>query len=127
MLFLGLFLAKDLLDTSIPEKVMRQVEVDPMVGRLATQVNKRLFNGANNAYGILKKSIFYLKARERLRDRMQHCTRLAMTTTLGDWNHFPLPNYLFPLYHLVRPIRLASKYWLKPLWNFCSKPAGLAD
>jgi hypothetical protein len=116
MLFLGLFLAKDLLDTSIPEKVMEQVEADPMVRKIARQVQKRLFHRANGSSGILEKSIFYLKARERMRDQIQYCLRLGMTTTPRDWNLFSLPNHLFPLYIFIRPIRLASKYWLKPLW-----------
>ena len=115
MLFLGLLLAKDLLDAPIPEEVMKNVDADPMVGRLAQKVEARVFRRSNGSSGILRSSIFYLKARERLQDRIQYCVRLAMTVTPGDWTFLPLPHPLFPLYYLIRPIRLASKYGLKPL------------
>ena len=124
MLFLGLLLGKDLLDTSVPKKVMQQIEVDPVAGRLARQVNKRLFNGTNDASGIVKKSMFYLKTRERLRDRMRYCAHLVTTTTPGDWNLFSLPDYVFPLYVFLRPVRLATKYWLKPLGGILRSPKG---
>jgi hypothetical protein len=117
MVFLGLFLAKDLLDTSIPEEMMHQIEGDPMVRRLARQVRQRLFQEPKGSSGILKDSLFYLKVRERLHDRIQYCIRLAMMTTPGDWALFTLPQSLFPLYYLIRPIRLASKYGMKPLWD----------
>jgi len=115
MLFLGMFLAKSLLDASVPEKVMQQVEVDPMVRRMAKQVRKQLFQSTNGSSGILKKSMFYLKARERMRDQIQYCLRLAATTTPGDWTLLQLPKTFFPLYYLIRPIRLTAKYGLKVL------------
>jgi hypothetical protein len=115
MLFLGLFLANDLLNASIPGEVMQQVEGDPRVRRLARQVRQRLFRGPNGSSGIFKNPLFHLKARERMRDRIQYCVRLAMTTTPGDWTFLPLPHPLFPLYYLIRPIRLMAKYGLKPL------------
>jgi hypothetical protein len=112
MLFLGLFLAKDLLGAFLPDEVSRRIEGTPAIRRLARAVEQRLFNGSSS--GIIKDSLFYIKARERLRDRIKYCTRLAMTTTPGDWNLFQLPNTCFPLYYLIRPMRLAVKYGLKP-------------
>jgi hypothetical protein len=117
MVFLALFLAKDLLGALLPDEVSRRIEGDPMVRRLARQVRQRLFNGSNGTSGIMKDSLFYLRARERLKDRIQYCGRLAVTTTSGDWTYFPLPDYFFPLYYLIRPVRLATKYGLKPLWG----------
>jgi len=115
MLFLGLYLTKDLLDTSIPVEVMKQIESDPMVKRLAKQVRQQLFNGYNGSSSILKNSLFYLKTREHLRDKIQYCLRLATGITPGDWTFFPLANSLFPIYYLIRPFRLALKYGLKSL------------
>lgn len=110
MLFLGLFLARDLLDASIPGVIAQQAELDPMVKRLATQVRQRLFNGSTGSSSILKNSLFHLKAREHLKDRVKYCIRLGMATTPGDWSLIKLPKSLFPLYYIIRPIRLMGKY-----------------
>ena len=118
MLLLGLFLAKSLLGAPLPEEIRTQVEADPAVKGLAGQVQQRLFQTSNGSSpGLWESSIFHLKARERLKDRIWYCNRLAMSTTPGDWNIRSLPDSLFPLYYLIRPIRLAGKYGLKPLWD----------
>jgi hypothetical protein len=110
MLLLGLVLAKDLFDASIPEKIVREIESDSTVRRLATKVEEGLFRKSNGGSGVLRSSLFYLKVRERLRDRIRYCADLAVTTTPGDWALLKLPRSLFPLYSLIRPIRLIGKY-----------------
>jgi hypothetical protein len=117
MLFLGLLLAKDLLDAPIPEEVMKNVVADPMVGRLATKTEERIFIGSNGSFGSLKNYIFYFKARERLRDRIQYCLRLATAITPEDRTLLSLPTFLFPLYYLIRPMRLMKKYGFNLLTN----------
>jgi hypothetical protein len=116
MLFLGLFLARSLLDAPLPEEIRKQVEAEPMVKRLAKQVEQRLCQESDGLTGLWETSLFHLKARERLKDRICYCSRLAMSTTPGDWTFQSLPDSLLPLYYLIRPIRLAAKYGLKPLW-----------
>jgi Uncharacterised nucleotidyltransferase len=113
MLFLGLFLASDLLGASLPKGVLKRVKADAAVKALAAQVHERLFREANGLPGLCEASLFHLRARERLRDRIHYGVRLAMTTTPGDWALLPpLPASLFPLYSLWRPVRLAGKYGL---------------
>jgi hypothetical protein len=108
MLLLGLFLAKSLLGAPLPEEIRRQVEADPAVKGLAGQVQQRLFQTSNGSSpGLWESSIFHLKARERLKDRIWYCNRLAMSTTPGDWTLRPLHDSLLPLYYLIRPFRLA--------------------
>jgi len=110
MLLLGLLLAKDLFDASIPEKIVKEIEFDSTARKLATKVEEGLFRKSNGGSGILRSSLFYLKVRERLRDRIRYCADLAMTTTPGDWALLKLPRSLFPLYSLIRPFRLIRKY-----------------
>ena len=110
MLFLGVLLAKDLLDTPIPEEIRKEIESDPEVRKLATKVEEGLFNRSGGSVGILKSSLFYLRIRERLRDRIRYCADLAITTTPGDWAFLKLPKSLFLLYFLIRPLRLIKKY-----------------
>ena len=114
MLFLGLFLADDLLGAPLPDEVLRRVRADTSVKALAAQVRQRLFREVNvPPLGVLESSLFHLRARERLRDRVLYCVRLAMSPTEYDWTALPLPPSLSFLYYIVRPVRLLTgKYGL---------------
>jgi hypothetical protein len=118
MLFLGLFLANDLLGAVLPEDVWQRVRADPAVVSLAGQVRERLFGDAHGQPGDLGRCLFHLKARERLEDRVRYCVRLAVTTTPGDWALVRLPSSLFPFYYVLRPIRLVRRYGLGLLRRF---------
>ena len=80
-------------------------------GRLATlaaEVTARLFRDAppDPVALDLEKSIFQLRSRPRLWDKV----RLAATPNETDWALLPLPEPLYPLYYVLRPFRLLIKY-----------------
>lgn len=113
MLFLGLFLANDLLGAALPEKVSRRVRADPAVRDLAERMRERLFRETDDQPKAFEDSPFHplhLRMRERLWDRVRYCVRTATTHTVGDWMALPLPRPLFFLYYGLRPIRLIGKY-----------------
>lgn len=110
MLLLGLFLANDLLGAAVPTGVLQRAQADVAVASLADQVYERLFSDRLPQLGDLERSLFHLKARERLEDRLRYCVRLAVTTTPGDWATVRLPSALFPLYYVLRPFRLVATY-----------------
>jgi hypothetical protein len=110
MLLLGLFLANDLLGAAVPTGVLQRAQADVSVASLAGQVYERLFSDRLPQLGDLERSLFHLKARERLEDRLRYCVRLAVTTTPGDWAAVRLPSALFPLYYMLRPFRLVATY-----------------
>ena len=112
MLLLGVSLARELLGASLPEEMVRQVDADPAIRSLAGEVRSRLLHGRKGSPTLMESCLFHLRARERLRDRIRYCVRLAVTTTPGDWALLPLPAPLFPVYSLLRPMRLAAKYGL---------------
>jgi hypothetical protein len=113
MLFLGLLLAKELLDAPVPDEVMKEIGRDATAERLARKIEEGLFQKSNGSAGIWRSSLFYLKAKERLRDRVRYCADLALTTSPGDWAVVKLPRSLFPLYFLIRPFRLIKKYGIR--------------
>ncbi len=110
MLRLGLFLANELLGAPLPVNVEQDARADPAVAFLATRVRSWLFVDPEQQLGTLGSIAFHLKARERRQDRIRYCLRLALTTTVGDWDLVRLPSPLFPLYYLLRPIRLVGRY-----------------
>jgi hypothetical protein len=110
MLRLGLFLANELLGAPLPVEVERGTRADLVVASLTTRLRSWLFVDPEQQPGTLASIPFHLKARERWRDRMRYCLRLALTTTAGDWALVRLPSPFFPLYYLLRPIRLVGTY-----------------
>jgi Uncharacterised nucleotidyltransferase len=109
IVFLGLFLAKTLLDAKIPPEVWEQIQSDPVVSNLASQVISRLFSKAPIVE--LDKFIFQIKVRERFQDRLKLFWKWMQPHKI-DHELFPLPKSLSFLYYLIRPIRLLSKHGL---------------
>ncbi|MBI5967026.1 MAG: nucleotidyltransferase family protein [Deltaproteobacteria bacterium] len=110
ILLLGLFLARDLLETDLPAGVLKKVQEDPAVKSLANSVRQRLFQKVEAPLGILERSLFYWKVSGRLRHRVGYCLRLVFTPTVGDWKPIPLPPSVSFLYYLIHPLRVAGKY-----------------
>ncbi|TCJ15482.1 hypothetical protein E0L93_12910 [Rubrobacter taiwanensis] len=113
MLFLGLALVNDLLDTELPEDIMREVRSDPVVEELAAEVSEQLFSGSlADREGIVEQLPYWrfqFRLQERPRDRFRYCIHRAMTPALPDRQAMPLPGALFPLYRLIRPLRLGGR------------------
>ncbi|SRR6266436_2818564 len=110
ILLLGLVLAADLLDATIPLVVRQTGSKDLTVKRLADQVQKQLFREESMRLGPLGGTILNFKMRERKRDKLKFCFRLIATPRKYDWLAVSLPDSLFFLYYLARPLRLAGKY-----------------
>jgi hypothetical protein len=128
MLFFGLLLASDLLGTALPEELLLKIQADSVVRSLAKQVSDRLFQEADASLDIsethlsklVENAFFHFRIRERLQDKFPYIlylVQLAITPNQKDWTFLPLPAFLFSLYYLLRPIRLAETYGLKPLQN----------
>jgi hypothetical protein len=115
ILSLGLILASELLEAPIPPDVLQTVQADPEVRALAERVQQRLFTPEPAASGILDGVFLQLRMRERKRDKLKSCLRLAAAPRVYDWMLLPLPGWLFFLYYPLRPLRLAGKYGTKLL------------
>jgi hypothetical protein len=109
MLLLGLKLAQDMLSVTLPAEVSRKILADTMIETLAREVRLRLFQTDARPANSLTESLFHLKAHERLSDRARYLSRYLTTTNPADWNFVSLPDSLFFLYYLVRPLRLLTR------------------
>ena len=110
MLFLGLYLAKDILGASCPDEIMQRIVGSPSVEKLAWQIKRALFDENDNGMPGIGNLLFYLRSKERLQDKIRYCQRLVTTISPRDWSFLPLPASLFFLYYLLRPVRLTSEY-----------------
>jgi len=118
MLLLGLCLARDLLGAPLPEEIRRRAEIE-QVRTLAAQSQQLLFRDRPEGPvgygwpGYFERSRYYIRAMERLRDKARYCLRFATTPMEEDWDNLKLPDPLFPLYYILRPMRVGR--WF-PRW-----------
>lgn len=119
MVLLGLYLGGDLLGAGLPNEIVKRMHADAVATSLARQVREQLFRDTEVPPGDFKSSLFHLRARERLQDRLWYCFDFAITPTIKDWAVMPLPGPLFCFYYLVRPVRLAAKATLGQFRRIC--------
>ena len=106
MLGLGLALASDLLGARPRHAPGLEESTDSAVAELAEEVIARLESGSAPPENWLR---FYLRARERRRDRAAILMRTAVIPTIGDWRMLDLPQPLTGLHYALRPIRLLGR------------------
>lgn len=113
MLCLGIFLAKNLLGTTLPDSVCQKIQADPEVEILATQVFDGLFSNTNKSSKDGNVTSFHLRAKENLTDKLQYFLLITITPTTTDWLLLPLAKFPTFIYYLLRPIRLIGEQALK--------------
>jgi hypothetical protein len=118
ILSLGLFLASDLLGAAMPPEVWKAVQPDAQVKKLAGQIREQLFTSRSSTGGKFAEAVTLVTLRERRSDRLRACLRLAASPRSYDWMFLSVPDSLFFLYYLVRPLRLAGKYGTKLLMGW---------
>lgn len=110
ILDLGLFMANDLLQATIPDPILQEIHADPTVKQLARWVYEQLFSDQYKQLSNFGRSRFHLRVRERKRDQMLYCLRLLTVPNEDDWLFQPLPASLSFLHYLIRPFRLFRKF-----------------
>lgn len=108
LLLFSLATAAEVLGTPLPARVHAEIERDRTVPELARTCAGWLQLPAGRAPGQREESAVYLRSREALRDRLRYSLGMAFTPTLADWEALSLPDALFPLYYVYRPLRLAA-------------------
>jgi hypothetical protein len=122
MLGLGLLLAREILGAKLPEEEWQRITVDETVKSLAVQVERLLFDRSDASSGISYWNDLHLRVRERASDRLRlrlhyyrRHLREAVVPNERDRAIMPLPDFLFSLYYLLRPIRLMKAFGLTTL------------
>ena len=106
VVLLGLGLARDLLGAELPEGIGEEIEKDRAVGTLRAHVRSTLFRREAGSPGFRETAWFQLKAKDRFADKAGYVLIRALMPTVEDWKRFPLPDSLYFLYFLYRPLRL---------------------
>jgi hypothetical protein len=108
-LMLGLKLATDLLDAPVPDEMFRRSSAPP---KAFDAVSKALFNGsAASTNGSARPfHSFQVALSDGMRSKLRYMFYSAFEPAKEDYFALRLPSALYPLYPLIRPLRLARSY-----------------
>ena len=122
---LGLYLAHHLLDARLPPSILAELATDPALPPRLSQVRSRLYawptlrsvsrQGWPGQYwrGLtdwFNRDRLYRQVLPTRLDYLRYWRDNLFVPTPLEWARLPLPTFLFPLYYVVRPVRLVLKY-----------------
>jgi hypothetical protein len=114
------FLAHKLLEAPLPDVVPAQEQKGApsklrlggdfaSIESVADEIIPTLAEGADYKPESIPYFRLMLRIRERWQDRLKFLWRLIFTPSVGEWSAIRLPAPLFPLYRVVRVVRLMSR------------------
>ncbi|MCA1602950.1 MAG: nucleotidyltransferase family protein [Acidobacteria bacterium] len=110
-LLLGLMLAKDLQpELHIPAPVFAAVPDCESLQRCAERLRERIFQIKSEKEDQTEIFLFHLIAMDRKLDAVIGLLRSMLLPTVSDWRFVTLPDALYPLYYVLRPLRLAAQF-----------------
>lgn len=114
IVIVALLLASELLGLELSAAVEQKAKADPTAHRLAHSLSRGSFEKSEHMLG----SVGYQFA---MRKGAAEKSRLALSSLFTpaheDWDYISLPDSLYPLYYVVRPIRLIRTYMLRLPWR----------
>jgi hypothetical protein len=111
LLYLGIFLAHDVLGAPLPEEVITQIAADALVTQFALNAQETLFQ-EHEPPAELVETYNITRLRDRLRDKIHTGLWFVLTPRDKDWEWLPLPRRLIKLHYLIRMFRLPIDYGL---------------
>ena len=107
---LGFALARRLVDAPLPPAVVREIEGDAHLPELLDEAERRMLDDAAEGEETVANLRFNLRARDDAADRARYVGRWLFGPSPEDWRWTRLPDALFPLYRVLRPVRLLLRH-----------------
>lgn len=115
MLALGLRLVERVSEVTIPAEVLRRVDTNGSLKRMADQLLARIFTDWGRIVST-ETNLNNLQIMDRKRDAIASALRAIFVPTISDWSALNLPPSLHSLYYAYRPLRL-SKVYTTSFWR----------
>jgi hypothetical protein len=109
ILYLGLFLARDMFGISLPCKIIDHFKKDNIIEKITREIYVHLFQGITKNTYIEKKAAqipFHLKIREHPVDKFLFLLRRIFIPTQKDWKNRSIDSRFLIFYHILRPFDL---------------------
>ena len=113
ILLLGISLAERLAGKEILEEVSEEATGDPVANEIAQRVWEDLLFDRQKPSRLREEFFFWQKVRDSRIDGLMCILRLAIEPNPRDWALLSLPARLYPIYYLMRPVRLVRDYGRK--------------
>lgn len=114
ILLINFFLARDIFGLELPDEILSYLASDSSLNNISFQIKKNIFY-RQKSVNIFEKFFLDLRKRDKLiygiKDSINGLTRASYK----DFQYISLPEFLFPLYYLIRPILLLKRYGKDPL------------
>ena len=107
-------MAEQIGGVQLPHSIRECLHTEPIVKQLAHQALAVQLDETRFSEGILVK--YYLRSRERYRDRVYYVLDQTFMPKQADWIAISMPAFFYPLYFLLRPLRLLLKLLIIPLF-----------
>src|SRR5262249_55913164 len=98
---ISLLLAREFFGCKFPEEIAGAREID-VADRIARRVGCKLTQGEDTDPSSFQYFVEFALAREHWRDQLRFVWRVATTPGFNDWECTQLPDWLFPLYRVIR-------------------------
>ncbi len=112
MLSLGLHLAHELLGAPIPQEPLFRIGKDGAVAKAGRLIRERIFGRIDGNEGILETCLFYVRMRERLRDKARLLFRTFSRPIPGQWDRLGFDGPGGRLRNVMQHVRLGYGYGL---------------
>ena len=111
---LGLCLAQDLLGSNLPPEVSSRIHADARAVALAASIRARLQDG--RAWSSRDLLIFRFRLMEGAWRKSRFVWYLLQPNS-ADWGSLRIPASMFLVYYLTKPVCLAWKWCVRPIFN----------
>jgi hypothetical protein len=110
ILFIGLNLAERFLGQEISNEVSHKASADRVAVALAARIWEDLLTDCQKPARLQEEFSFWMKARESRIECLSCIMQLVLQPRPKDWIVMPLPYWMYPVYYLIRPVRLVREY-----------------
>ena len=110
ILVLGLLLAGNVFDLELPREIEELLSGGKGLRECALGLEEELLQGTPVSATQGERFRLNLQFMDRKRDAIQGLLREVLVPTISDWQALTLPTPLYPLYYLLRPLRLLRKH-----------------
>ena len=118
MLCVGLRLSRQVCGLELPDGIPELVQKDRKAKKLASKYLNQLLNiKRTGKTGKLYETLAFIQSMDSFDPRVKYLAYFVFTPTPMDWKFIKLPEFLYPLYHLIRPFRLLVTLISRPFFS----------
>ena len=117
ILAIGLTLAENFLGLNLPLEMKDTINRERKGRELAEAIIEGFFNDTGES----RELTIFQRSFDSLSDRLKYTVYYALAPRAGDWMTLPLPDPLFPVYYLYRPLHVLAKFGPTMLRSFFTK------